>query len=37
MGDRQEIETLIGEEAFLFAAYLRNEKYSWVPRIVKLN
>ena len=37
MGEQQEIETLISEEAFLFAAYLRNEKNSWIPRIVKLN
>ena len=36
MGGKQEIETLISEEAFLFAAYLRNEKDSWVPRILKL-
>jgi len=36
MGEQQEIETLISEEAFLFAAYLRDELASWVPRIVKL-
>ena len=36
MGKQQEIETLVSEEAFLFAAYLRNEKDQWVPRIVKL-
>jgi CRISPR/Cas system-associated endonuclease Cas1 len=33
MGDRQEIETLIKEEALLLAMYLRNEKQSWKPRI----
>jgi hypothetical protein len=37
MGKHQEIETLINEEALLFAQYLRNEKQSWVPRIVNLN
>ena len=35
-GEHQEIETLIGEEAFLFAQYLRNEKETWVPRIIVL-
>jgi CRISPR-associated protein Cas1 len=33
MGNTQEIETLISEEAFLFAKYLRNEKKDWTPRI----
>ena len=33
MGDKQEIETLISEEAFLFAKYLREEKKDWLPRI----
>jgi CRISPR-associated protein Cas1 len=33
-GTQQEIETLINEEALLFAQYLRNEKPSWIPRIV---
>jgi hypothetical protein len=37
MGKQQEIETLINEEAMLFAEYLRNEKQSWIPRIVSLN
>jgi hypothetical protein len=36
MGDQQEIETLINEEASLFAQYLRNEKETWVPRIANL-
>jgi hypothetical protein len=37
MGMQQEIETLITEEALLFAEYLRNEKQSWIPRIMNLN
>jgi len=36
-GEHQEIETLIGEEAFLFAKYLRDEKPTWHPRIVTLS
>jgi CRISPR-associated protein Cas1 len=32
-GKQQEIETLINEEALLFAQYLRNERQTWVPRI----
>jgi len=36
IGEQQEIETLINEEALLFAQYLRNEKDSWNPRIVNL-
>jgi hypothetical protein len=36
-GESQEIETLIGEEAFLFAKYLRDEKPAWIPRIVALS
>ena len=35
-GDKQEIESLINEEAFLLARYLRNERKNWIPRIVKL-
>jgi CRISPR-associated protein Cas1 len=35
-GQQQEIETLINEEALLFAQYLRNEKSSWTPRITDL-
>lgn len=34
MGKRQEVETLISEEAFLFARYLRGERPTWRPRIV---
>lgn len=33
-GKHQEIETLINEEAFLFAKYLRDERPTWHPRIV---
>ena len=29
---RQTIETLINEEALLFAKYLRNGKIAWIPR-----
>jgi CRISPR-associated endonuclease Cas1 len=37
MGEQQEIETLISEEALLFAQYLRNEKQTWIPRVVNLD
>lgn len=33
MGKKQEIETLISEEALLLAKYLRNENKDWTPRI----
>jgi hypothetical protein len=36
MGRSQEIETLINEEALLLAMYLRNEKQTWIPRIISL-
>jgi CRISPR-associated protein Cas1 len=36
MGKKQEIETLINEEALLLAMYLRNERRNWNPRIVNL-
>jgi CRISPR/Cas system-associated endonuclease Cas1 len=32
-GERQTIETLINEEALLFAKYLRGERKEWIPRI----
>ena len=32
-GKKQTIETLINEEASLFATYLRNEKKIWLPRL----
>jgi CRISPR-associated protein Cas1 len=37
MGEQQEIETLINEEALLFAQYLRNERQTWIPRIANLS
>jgi CRISPR/Cas system-associated endonuclease Cas1 len=36
VGKRQEIETLIAEEALLLAKYLRGEKTHWEPRIAEL-
>jgi len=36
MGDKQEIETLISEEALLLAKYLRKEKREWIPRIIDI-
>jgi hypothetical protein len=36
MGKKQEIETLINEEALLFARYLRNEGKGWKPRMPQL-
>jgi CRISPR-associated protein Cas1 len=33
VGKKQKIETLITEEALLFAKFLRNEKKEWIPRI----
>ena len=36
MGRKQKIETLINEEALLFARYLREEIPTWNPRIVAL-
>ena len=35
-GEKQQIETLISEEALLFAKYLRNERPTWNPRVVAL-
>lgn len=37
LGKKQTIETLINEEALLFAKSLRNEKEPWIPRIATLN
>jgi CRISPR-associated endonuclease Cas1 len=36
MGKRQEIESLINEEAFLLAKYMMDEKPNWTPRIAEL-
>ncbi|MEM3788564.1 MAG: hypothetical protein QXN95_01685 [Candidatus Bathyarchaeia archaeon] len=33
-GENQTIKTLINEEVYLLAKYLRNEKQLWKPRIV---
>jgi hypothetical protein len=33
VGKRQTIETLINEEALLFAKYLRGERETWIPRV----
>jgi hypothetical protein len=33
-GEHQTLETLINEEALLFAKYLRNEISNWEPRLV---
>jgi hypothetical protein len=35
-GKKQTLETLINEEALLFANFLRHEHESWVPRIPSL-
>jgi CRISPR-associated protein Cas1 len=35
-GNRQTLETLIGEEVFLFAQYLRSERHVWMPRAASL-
>lgn len=37
MGEKQEIETLISEEAFLFSQYVGNERKDWNPRIANLD
>jgi CRISPR-associated endonuclease Cas1 len=36
MGGQQEIETLISEEALLFAEFLRHERQTWTPRIPQI-
>jgi CRISP-associated protein Cas1 len=36
VGKKQEFETLINEEALLFAKYLRGELPTWIPRIAEL-
>jgi CRISPR/Cas system-associated endonuclease Cas1 len=37
LGAQEEIETLINEETFLLAKYLRDEKPTWTPIIVSLS
>jgi len=36
-GKRQTVETLVNEEAFLLAKYLRDEHETWAPRIVNMD
>ena len=36
VGNKQRLESLISEEAMLFAKYLRDERKSWTPRLVEL-
>jgi len=36
IGGRQTIETLISEEALLFAKFLRDERKTWTPRVPAL-
>ena len=33
VGNKQAVETLISEEALLFAKFLRHERETWAPRI----
>jgi CRISPR/Cas system-associated endonuclease Cas1 len=33
VGKKQTLDTLISEEALLFAKYLRNESKEWIPRL----
>lgn len=35
-GKRQTLDTLISEEALLFAKYLRDERKEWIPRLVNI-
>jgi len=32
-GEHQTLETLINEEALLFAKFLRGERETWIPRL----
>ncbi len=36
VGKQQSIDTLISEEALLFAKFLRNERKEWIPRTVNI-
>jgi hypothetical protein len=36
-GQRQTLDTLINEEALLLAKHQRNERQTWIPRIVELS
>lgn len=35
-GKKQTLDTLISEEAFLLAKYLRNERKYWKPRTISI-
>jgi hypothetical protein len=35
-GSKQTLDTLINEEAYLLAKFLRHERETWVPRITSL-
>jgi hypothetical protein len=35
-GNKQTLDTLINEEAYLFAKFLRHERETWIPRIISL-
>ena len=37
VGKKQTVETLVNEEALLFAKHLRSEQEKWIPRIVNLS
>ena len=37
VGNKQSVDTLIGEEALLFAKYLRSESKVWIPRLCVIN
>lgn len=36
-GEHQTLETLINEEALLFAKYLRGESQNWAPRVAYID
>jgi CRISPR-associated protein Cas1 len=36
-GSKQTLDTLINEETYLLAKFLRNEKQTWIPRIANLD
>jgi CRISPR-associated protein Cas1 len=36
-GNRQTLDTLINEEAYLFAQFLRHERKTWIPRMANLD
>lgn len=35
-GNKQTIDTLINEEAYLLAMFLRHERKTWIPRTINL-